>query len=65
MVRDIFRVAGVQGGSPKHSIAPSVQDKAIRNVSRDFLSRVRHIRTDGQKLYEILYAFGTLSNSLW
>lgn len=64
MVRDIFRVAGVQGGSPKHPIAPAIQDKAIRGVSRDFLSRVRHIRTDGQKLYDILYAFGTLSRQL-
>ena len=65
MVRDIFRLAGIQKGAPgKHPINPSIQDKAIRNVSRDFLSRVRHIRADGQKLYDILYAFGTLSKQL-
>jgi len=64
MVRDIFRFAGVRGGSPKRAIPTNAQNKAIRNISRDFLSRVRHIRTDGQQLYEILYAFGTLSKQL-
>jgi hypothetical protein len=64
MVRDIFREAGVRGGPPKRQIPPGTQDKAIRNVSREFLARVRHIRPDGQKLFEVLYAFGDLSKQL-
>ena len=36
----------------------------ITSFKRDFLSRVRHIRPDGQKLYELLYAFGDLSKQL-
>jgi hypothetical protein len=62
-IRDIFNEAQINGGKPK-LIPANIQDKAIRNVSRDFLSRVRHIRIDGQKLYDIVNAFGNLSKQL-
>jgi hypothetical protein len=62
-IRDIFNEAQIDGGQPR-LIPARTQDKAIRNVSRDFLSRVRHIRLDGQRLYDILNAFGSLSKQL-
>jgi hypothetical protein len=64
MVGEIFREAGVAAGAKPSKIDPSVQDKAIRNASRDFLSRIRNIRPDGQKLYEVAENFGRLSQQM-
>jgi len=64
MVGEIFREAGIRKDSRFRQIDPSFQDKAIRNVSRDFLSRLRNIRPDGQKLYEVVNSFGSLSQQL-
>jgi tRNA A-37 threonylcarbamoyl transferase component Bud32 len=64
VVGDIFQEAAVRPNSIPRRIAPEEQDKAIRSVSRDFVGRVRHIRPDGQKLFEVLTAFGDLSQQL-
>ena len=64
IVGEIFREAGVEANSPAKQIDPAIQDKAIRNVSREFLARVRHIRPDGQKLYDVVNQFGRLSQTL-
>ena len=64
MVGEIFREAGIGRGAKVSKIDPSIQDKAIRNASRDFLSRIRNIRPDGQKLYDVVDNFGRLSQQM-
>ena len=64
MVGEIFREAGVTFDTEPRIINPAIQDRAIRNVSREFLSRIRNIRPDGQKLYEIVDSFGKLSQQM-
>jgi len=64
MVGEIFREANVGPGSSVRKIPASVQHRAIYKVSREYLSRVRHIRPDGQKLFEIVDNFGKLSRKL-
>lgn len=61
MVGEIFREAGVSSGASPMEIDAAIQDRAIRNASRDFLSRIRNIRPDGQQLYDVVDSFGTLS----
>lgn len=48
----------VQKDAPLPAIA---QDKAIREYSRSFLSKVRDIPIYGERLYRIVTAFGTIS----
>lgn len=64
MVGAIFHEAKVESGKQIHAIDKAVQDRAIRSISRDFLARIRNIRPDGQKLYEIVDNFGKLSRKL-
>jgi len=64
MVGEIFREAGIDRGAPVQIIRPALQGKAIESVSREYLSRVRHIRPDGQKLFNIVDCFGNLSKKL-
>jgi hypothetical protein len=64
MVGEIFREAHKEPGSKVQLIPPSVQSRAIYRVSREYLSRIRHVRPDGQKLYDIVDSFGTLSKNL-
>jgi hypothetical protein len=68
MVRRVFKRAGLEEPSsgkpiapPQHPIDSHIQDEAIVAVSRELLAQVRHIRPDGQKLYDVLDAFGSLS----
>jgi hypothetical protein len=61
MVGEIFREAGITSGAKPYEIDPSIQDRAIRNASRDFLARIRNIRPDGQQLYDVVDSFGKLS----
>lgn len=64
MVGEIFREAGISSHAEPRLIAPATQDRAIRNVSREFLSRIRNIRPDGQKLYDVVDSFGKLSQKM-
>ena len=64
MVGEIFRRAGVSDGTQVRAIEPGIQDRAIRNVSRDFLSRIRNIRPDGQDLFDVVDSFGILSQQV-
>jgi len=64
MVGEIFREAGITDARPAQTINPAVQDRAIRNISRDFLARIRHIRPDGQRLYDVVDSFGNLSQKM-
>ena len=64
MVGEIFQEARVEPGASIQRIPAAIQDKAIDRVSREFLGRVRHIRPDGQKLYDVLESFGKLSQHL-
>lgn len=64
MVGEIFREAGKGPGSKVQKIPPSIQHRAIYRVSREYLSRIRHIRPDGQKLYDVVDSFGNLSRKL-
>jgi hypothetical protein len=64
MVGEIFHEAEIGPGSPVKKIPPSVQDRAIYRVSREYLARIRHIRPDGQKLFEAVDNFGKLSHKL-
>lgn len=64
MVGEIFREAGIKPNSPLTKINPSIQDKAIDRVSREYLGRIRHIRPDGKKLYDFVDNFGKLSRGL-
>jgi len=64
LVGDIFREANLGPTSPVQRIDPAVQSRAIEKASREYLSRIRHIRPDGQKLYNIVNCFGDLSRNL-
>ena len=64
MVGEIFLEAGIKPNTPISEISPAIQDKAIDRVSREYLGRIRHIRPDGMKLYDIVNSFGTLSRRL-
>ena len=64
MVGVIFHDAGIKEGSQVQRIDPHIQDKAIRRVSSEYLGRVRHIRPDGQKLFDVVNSFGKLSRNL-
>lgn len=64
MVGEIFREAGISKEKQPRLIEPAIQDKAIRNASREFLSRIRNIRPDGQKLFDVVDSFGKLSQQL-
>lgn len=64
MVGEIFREAGIKSGSQVQKISPSTQHKAIYRVSREYLSRIRHIRPDGGKLFDVVNAFGNLSRHM-
>ena len=64
MVGEIFREAGKRPGAKSKKIAPSVQDRAIYRVSREYLSRILHIRPDGPNLFDIVESFGNLSKNL-
>ncbi|MCE5250734.1 hypothetical protein LLG96_11000 [bacterium] len=64
MVGEIFNDAGVKPNTSPYVIPPAMQNRVIERVSREYLSRIRHIRPDGQKLYEIVLAFGKLSKVL-
>jgi len=61
MVGRIFAEAGIKSNTPCSVISPVKQSQAIESVSREYLSRIRHIRPDGQKLFDIVDAFGNLS----
>ncbi|MFB3880288.1 MAG: hypothetical protein ACE149_03445 [Armatimonadota bacterium] len=72
MVRAIFQRAQVaappeDGGRREPAKIPArVQHEAITAVSQELLGRVRHIPREGQKLFDILDAFGNLSRRyLW
>jgi len=64
LVGDIFREADFGKNTPVQRIDPSIQSRAIEKVSREYLSRIRHIRPDGQNLFNIVNCFGELSKSL-
>jgi hypothetical protein len=64
MVGEIFREAGAGPNSSPSVISAGVQSRVIENVSREYLSRIRDIRPDGKKLFEIVDAFGSLSKDL-
>lgn len=64
MVGEIFREAGKGPGSKVQKIPPSTQHRAICRISREYLSRIRHIRTDGKKLIDVVNSFGILSRNL-
>lgn len=64
MVGEIFREAGIDSHSHVRKIDPSIQSRAIERLSREYLARVRHIRPDGQKLFDIVNNFGELSKRL-
>lgn len=64
MVGETFREAGIGPHSSIRKIDPSTQSKSIERVSREYLARVRHIRPDGQKLFNVVNNFGELSKRL-
>ena len=64
MVGEIFREAGAGPNISPFVIPAGTQSRVIERVSREYLSRIRHIRPDGQKLFEIVDAFGNLSRHL-
>jgi serine/threonine protein kinase len=64
LVGEIFDEAGIKPGTPVGGIPPAVQDRAIDRVSREYLGRIRHIRPDGQKLFDVVNSFGRLSQKL-
>lgn len=64
MVGKIFEEACIVDGSQAERIDPYKQDRAIRNVSREYLSRIRHIRPDGEVLFDVVKNFGLLSQKL-
>ena len=64
MVGEIFRDASISREMEPRVIDPAIQDRAIRNISREFLSRIRNIRPDGQKLYDVVDSFGKLSQQM-
>jgi len=64
LVGDIFREASLEPGAPARRIDPGIQSRAIEKASREYLSRIRHIRPDGQRLFDIVNSFGELSKNL-
>jgi hypothetical protein len=64
MVGEIFREAGIAAETQPRLIDAATQDKAIRNASREFLSRIRNIRQDGQQLFDVVDNFGKLSQRM-
>ncbi|MCX6122612.1 MAG: hypothetical protein NTX44_13465 [Ignavibacteriales bacterium] len=64
MVGEIFREANIHPSSPVQRIPSHIQDRAIVRVSREYLGRIRHIRPDGQKLFDVVNSFGKLSQKL-
>lgn len=64
VVGEIFKEANVGPNCTVNTIDPSVQSRAIERVSREYLARVRHILSDGQKLFDVLNNFGELSKRL-
>ena len=64
LVGDIFREANLGPNSLVQRIDPGIQSRAIEKASREYLSRIRHIRPDGQKLFNIVNCFGELSKNL-
>jgi hypothetical protein len=64
LVGEIFSEAGVEADSPVRQISPEHQDRAIQRVSREYLGLIRHIRPDGEKLYDVVNSFGVLSQRL-
>jgi serine/threonine protein kinase len=64
MVGEIFREAGAGPNTSPYVIPAATQSRVIEKVSREYLSRIRHIRPDGQKLFEIVDSFGSLSREL-
>jgi serine/threonine protein kinase len=64
MVGEIFREGKIESGTAVGMIPSYVQHRAITRVSREFLGRVRHIRPDGQKLFDVVNNFGKLSQRL-
>jgi len=63
LVGKIFAEANVSVGSPVQHIPPAMQSRVIERVSREYLGRIRHIRPDGEKLYNIVNSFGQLSKT--
>jgi len=64
IVGEIFSEARIGSDTPVRRIDPSVQSRAIEKVSREYLSLIRHIRPDGQKLFNIGNSYGNLSKNL-
>jgi len=64
MVGEIFKEAGINQGDPIIKIPAAVQDRAIDRVSREYLGRIRHVRPDGEKLFDVVNCFGQLSKFL-
>lgn len=64
LVGEIFDEAGIKPETPVGGIPPALQDRAIDRVSREYLGRIRHIRPDGPKLYDVVNSFGLLSQKL-
>jgi len=64
MVGEIFREARGGPNTSPFVIPAGTQSRVIERVSREYLSRIRHIRPDGKKLFEIVDAFGNLSRHL-
>ncbi len=64
MVGEIFREAGIGQNASVQRIPAATQHKAIYRVSMEYLSRIRHIRPDGQKLFDVVDSFGNLSKDL-
>jgi serine/threonine protein kinase len=64
MVGTIFHEARIDAKSSVRMIPPAIQSRAIEKISRQYLSLVRHIRPDGQKLYEIVLHYGNLSKRI-
>ena len=64
LVGGIFREASLGQNSPVRRIDPSIQSRAIEKASKEYLSRIRHIRPDGQKLFDLARHFGELSRNL-
>jgi len=64
LVGEIFEEAGVKAGASVSRIPPEVQDRAIKRISREFLNRIRYIRPDGEKLFDVVNAFGQFSRQV-
>jgi len=64
VVKEIFDEANIKAGMDVCKIDPRKQDNAIRRISKEYLGRVRHIKPDGEKLYDVVNSFGNLSKEL-